>query len=214
LGVCRLDRFARILHIIFDRIGCSCNGRCRSILIPLSRRDDGHGLLDRRVSGRSMLILIDFHGGGRRHERKQPISADQCTDGGNRAYCAHSLPTLLTLKLRALLTLKRQLKLLTLAFQLPIVSRPLLRLAEAGVGGDNVPEPRRSIRIAGMEIGMVRLECRAERFLKSFFVVIRTRTKRLAKRFHRGVLSICSKEPPENSCMFSVRQIRAANYFP
>jgi hypothetical protein len=121
---------------------------------------------------------------------------------------------LLTLKLRALLTLKRQLKLLTLAFQLPIVSRPLLRLAEAGVGGDNVPEPRRSIRIAGMEIGMVRLECRAERFLKSFFVVIRTRTKRLAKRFHRGVLSICSKEPPENSCMFSVRQIRAANYFP
>jgi hypothetical protein len=65
-----------------------------------------------------------------------------------------------------------------------------------------------------MEIGMVRLECRAERFLKSFFVVIRTRTKQLAKRFHRGALSICSKEPPEKILHVPSSQIRAANYFP
>jgi hypothetical protein len=101
---------------------------------------------------------------------------------------------MLTLKLRALVTLKRQLKLLTLAFQLLIVSRPLLRHAEAGIGVENVPEPRSSIRIAGMEIGMVRLDGRAERFLVSFFVVIRTRTEQLAKRFHRA----CSRSVRRN----------------
>ena len=60
------------------------------------------------------------------------------------------------------------------------------------MGGDNLPEPRLSIQIVGMEVGMVRLDDLAERFLKSLSVIIGTRTKQLIKRFHQRVLDLRS----------------------
>ncbi len=66
---------------------------------------------------------------------------------------------MLTVELRAqLVTLEPQLKLLTLELQHSIVSRPLLRIAQESIGGDKLPEPLWSIRIAGMEVGMVLLD--------------------------------------------------------
>jgi hypothetical protein len=50
-----------------------------------------------------------------------------------------------------------------------------------------------------MEVGMVRLDCLAERFLKSLSVVIRTSTKQLVKRFHRRALDLLEgivRKPP------------------
>ncbi len=47
------------------------------------------------------------------------------------------------------------------------------------MGGDNFPEPLLSIRISGVEVGIVRLDGLAERFVKSLIVIIGARTKQL-----------------------------------
>jgi len=128
-----------------------------------------------------MLILAALHDGVFKHVRKrpmftdqrtQPISTDQRTDGSNRDGGAHP-PTLLTVVL-----------------QLPIIIRPLRCIAEKGIGSDNLCEPQRSTWIAGMQVGMVRLDCVTERFPKRLSVVIGTSTKQIVKRFHWHVLNV------------------------
>ena len=56
-----------------------------------------------------------------------------------------------------MLIFKPEPKSLTLELQQPIVSRPLLRIAEEGIGVDNLPESQQSIRVACVEVGMGRL---------------------------------------------------------
>jgi hypothetical protein len=99
----------------------------------------------------------------------------------------------------------RQLALQQLALQQSVVSRPLLRIAEHGVGSDNLPKPQGSIRVAGMEVRMVCLDCFAECSLKRLSVVVRTSTEQIIKRFHRYALEQRS-ESPENACISPTHQ--------
>src|SRR5258708_39647637 len=116
--------------------------------------------------------------------------AHQRSCGGHRRGGAHPLqPNVLPVELRAqLVTLEPQLKLLTLELQHSIVSRPLLRIAQESIGGDKLPEPLWSIRIAGMEVGMVLLDRLAERFLQSVSVLTHTRHAMIATRSQRHTL--------------------------
>src|SRR5260370_42436372 len=118
------------------------------------------------------------------------MHADQVSGAGHRRGGAYPLePNLLTVELRPeLVTLKPQLKLLTLELQHPIVSRPLLRITQERIGGGKLPEPLWSIRIAGMEVGMVRLDRLAERFLESVSVITLTGAEKIVKRCHRHAL--------------------------
>ena len=92
------------------------------------------------------------------------------------------------------MTLESELKLLTLELQHPIVSRPLPHIAQEHIGGDNLPEPLWSIRIARMEVGMVGLHRLAERPLESVSVIILTGTEKIVKRCHRHALERRSVE--------------------
>jgi hypothetical protein len=60
-----------------------------------------------------------------------------------------------------LLTRERQLEVLTLELQQPIVTSPRLRGVQEGMGGDKLPEPRLGIRIVGWRWGWLRLLLRA-----------------------------------------------------
>jgi len=66
-----------------------------------------------------------------------------------------------------------------------IVDRPLLSIAKDGIRSDNLPESKRSIRVFGMEVRMIRPGCATERFLKSRSVVTRPRTDQIVERFLR-----------------------------
>jgi hypothetical protein len=54
--------------------------------------------------------------------------------------------------------------------QQPIVSRPLLRIAEEGIGVENLPERRRSVCVVGVDVGMGGLGGSAERLFEGFIV--------------------------------------------
>ncbi len=73
-----------------------------------------------------------------------------------------------------MLTGERQLQALTLELQQPIATSSLLCFAEESMGGDNFPEPLLSIRISGVEVGIVRLDG-----LAVLIVIIGARTKQL-----------------------------------
>src|SRR5260370_12787251 len=75
-----------------------------------------------------------------------------------------------------------------LELQQPIVSRPPLRIAEEGIGVDNLPKSQQSIRIASVEVGMGRLDGFAERLSESFIVGIRTNTDQIIECIHRYAL--------------------------
>jgi hypothetical protein len=111
-----------------------------------------------------------------------------------------------------LVAFELQLELLPLEHQQPIISRPLFRIAEQAMGGDNLPEPLWSIRIAGMEVGVVRLDGRAERLLQGVNIIILMSTEKTVKRFHQHTLDrrAVNQEVLQNACMFSTRQIRVA----
>jgi hypothetical protein len=99
-----------------------------------------------------------------------------------------------------LLTLELQLALMILRIepksllQQPIVGRPLLRVAEESVGGDNLPESRQSIWVVGVDVGMGRLGGFAERLFEGFIVGIRRNAKQIVERLHRHALEQPSSE--------------------
>src|SRR5258705_6357048 len=105
----------------------------------------------------------------------------------------------------ALLIFKLEPKSLMLELQQPIVSRPLLRIAEEGIGVDNLPKSQRSIRVASVEVGMGRLDGFAERLSESFIVGIRTNTEQIIECIHRYALKqrYAKKESSKKPAYFS-----------
>lgn len=103
-----------------------------------------------------------------------------------------------------LVALDLQLELLPLKPQQPIVSCALRRVAEQGIGGDNLPEPFYSIWIAGMEIGVMRLDRPAERLLQSVSVIILMSVEKAVKRFHQHALDrrAVNRKLLQITCMF------------
>src|SRR5260370_22117332 len=89
-----------------------------------------------------------------------------------------------------------------LELQQPIVSRPPLRIAEEGIGVDNLPKSQRSIRIASVEVGMGRLDGFAERFSESFIVGIRTNTEQIIECIHRYALEQRLRKNRQKTCIF------------
>src|SRR6266446_4983115 len=104
----------------------------------------------------------------------------------------------------ALLIFKFEPKSLMLELQQPIVSRPLLRIAEEGIGVDNLPKSQRSIRVASVEVGMGRLDGFAERLSESFIVGIRTNTEKIIECIHRYALEqrLRKKRIVKKTCIF------------
>ena len=86
-----------------------------------------------------------------------------------------------------------------------VVSGPLPRIAEDGIGSGNLSEPQGSVQVTGMEIGMVRLGGFAERLFEGLFVGIRTNTEKIIERLHRYALEqrFAKKESPEKHPGFS-----------
>jgi hypothetical protein len=80
------------------------------------------------------------------------------------------------------------------------------------MGGDDLPEPLGSIRIARMEVWVVRLDRPSERPLQSVGIIILTSIEKTVKRFHQHALNrrAINKELLHNACMFSTHHIRAA----
>src|SRR4029077_10470106 len=114
---------------------------------------------------------------------------DQCDNEDDNGDCprdanAHPLqPKLLTLELQpALLILRLEPKSL---LQQPIIGRPLSRIAQESVSGDNLPESRQSVWIVGVNIGMGRPDGFAECLFEGFIVCIRRNTKQIVERVHR-----------------------------
>jgi hypothetical protein len=73
-------------------------------------------------------------------------------------------------------------------FEKPVIGRSLLPIAQDGVGANNTPESFRSFRVAGIEIGMVRLGCLAERSPQAVGVIVRKCLKQLVERLHGSIL--------------------------
>src|SRR5262249_26320118 len=145
-----------------------------------------HQLGTRRLVGSARVVRIcdQRNDGGRGQGRNQPISADQRRYDGNRDGGARRLrPMTLTLELAQLIIGRQRIGGGTL--KKLIVDRPLLSIAKDGIRSDNLPESKRSIRVFGMEVRMIRPGCATERFLKSRSVVTRPRTDQIVERFLR-----------------------------
>ena len=195
-----------------DRIGeitaAVCGDCALSIEIDIARYDFGRGrppkgfwfvsvrwvgrhhqLGARRLVGSARVVHVcdQRNDGGRGQGRKQPISADQRRYDGNRDGGARRLrPMSPTLELLQLIIGRRRLYLAKVGtLQQLIVDRPLLCIAKDGIRGDNLPESKRSIRVFGMEVRMIRPGCATERFLKSRSVVTSPRTDQIVERFLR-----------------------------
>jgi hypothetical protein len=73
-------------------------------------------------------------------------------------------------------------------FEQPVIGRALLAIAQDGVGANNTPESFRSFRVAGIEIGVVRLGCFAERSPQAFGVIVRKRPEQIVESLHDSTL--------------------------
>jgi hypothetical protein len=69
-------------------------------------------------------------------------------------------------------------------FEQPVIGRPLLPIAQDGVGANDAPESFRSFRVTGIEIGMVRLGCLAERSPQLVGVIVRKCLEQIVERLH------------------------------
>src|SRR5262245_37071681 len=72
--------------------------------------------------------------------------------------------------------------------QIPVVSRPPLRLLEHLVGGDDLPELLFRARIASIEVRVTRLGGVAERHLDRLIAGARTHAENIIRRLHGGSL--------------------------
>ncbi len=107
-----------------------------------------------------------------------------------------------------MLALELQLKLLSLEQQQPIVSRAPFRITEQAMGSDNLPEPLGSIRIAGMKVGVMRLDRPTERRLQSVGIIILMSIEKTVKRFHQHALDrrAVNRELLQIACIFLTYQ--------
>jgi hypothetical protein len=105
--------------------------------------------------------------------------------------------------------------LLPLAIQQSIVGRPLLWIAKDFKSGRDLAEPTRGIRIARVEVRMVRLRRFAIRLVQGLIIRIRTNTEHIIMCLHRYAFeTAASKERPvRRRACFLPRQSVAANGF-
>src|SRR5215471_18179979 len=74
--------------------------------------------------------------------------------------------------------------LLSFERQQPVISRPLLRVAKDIIGLHSLPEPYRRIRIASMEIRVIRPGGFAKGISEPLGIVTRTSTEQIVEGFH------------------------------
>jgi hypothetical protein len=94
-------------------------------------------------------------------------------------------------------------------FEQPVIGRALLSIAQDGVGTNNTPESFRSVRVAGIEIGMVRLGCLAECNPQAFGVIVRKCLEQLVESLHGSTLKyryFPTSPPPRTGTSWEINQ--------
>ena len=83
-------------------------------------------------------------------------------------------------------------------FEQPVIGLSLLFIAQDGIGANDAPKSFRSFRVAGIEIGMVRFGCLAERSSQALGVIVRQCLKQIIESLHGGSLKYryCLPVPP------------------
>ena len=75
-------------------------------------------------------------------------------------------------------------------FEQPVIGRSLLPIAQDGVGANNRLNLSEASGVAGIEIGMVRLGCLAERSPQAVGVIVRKCLKQIVERLHGSTTQI------------------------